>query len=216
MKRSLLESYPDETWVADTSLSNFTSKAGSRHLSVASIKYFDDIGQDSGTLGMGDDVSSTALLLFENPSGAISALISVPLANRSDVGLDENFILYQDYWLDVTSDAVALQASPKHVAAPWRSTTLYESLESSGNNTKIPNEPFTPASGSNINTPGFAFGAPFTCENIASGTNLTAMAVFYGGHSYIGDPYDFDVSWLTTTFYTSLKNGSHGLFRSSR
>lgn len=213
-----MKSTPDETWVADNTFPNFTTKAASRHLSIAATKEASDFGQQPG-----NNKSSTALLLYENSSGAVSTLISVPLANRSAItglGLDPSLGLYQDYWIDITSRAALPSARLKPRQSSLQSNvaaTLYESYPdgASGFLTEVTAGYFKPAF-STLDQPGSTFGAPFVCENVADGMNLTAMAFFYAGYSNPAAPFGRGQDWLTVTRYTSTNNDSHGMFNTSK
>ena len=210
------------TWLADQTLSNYTAKAGTRHLSITSITKGSTVYDTTG-----NDTVVAALLYFENSKGTITALINV----SGPEGIFPYLIPTVDGWMDVSSHTVTRRKRfipPVQVSGsgPLENTTLYESfsIPPSYEATPFTSGEFIPVNGDNLTVAGSMFGTPFTCGPLVSegGGGLTVNAYFYAGE---GDPdpryggkysHGQKASFLTATVYHWDNSSSlhHGAFSS--
>ena len=214
------------TWLADHTLSNHTAKAGTRHLSISSIRKANTIYDLTG-----NDTFVAALLFFENWKGSITALINVarPLSVGPHYpdGSVRDLVPTVDEWMDVSSHT-ATPAKPliPLVYNPSGNTTLYESFSLSQlyEGPRFETGEFIPVNGDNLTVAGSMFGTPFTCGPLLSKgiDDLSINAFFYAGE---GDPdtiyggkysHGQKASFLTAAVYQSdnISNLHHGIFHS--
>ena len=208
-------------WLADQTLSNYTAKAGTRHLSITSISKESTIYDTPGNSTVG-----AALLYFENSKGTITALINV-------FGPPQilDLIPTVDGWMDVSSHTVTPgKRSIPHVSGSDPDTTLYESFSLSllddDEGPPFTAGEFIPVNGDNLNVAGSMYGTPFTCGPVVSKgvDNLAVNAIFYAGEgdpdSTYGGKYSrgHKASFLTFTAYhwDNDSNLHHGIFYSGK